>query len=108
MEPLAGEAGGDGRSGGGSDAAEGEVACGPGFGAACVGAEYGPADVIRPDEGGDAAFDDGEGSAAHPDVFADQRPGGLPRRENAPPERFLILLDIRRCGCLGCRRRSGW
>ena len=77
LEPLAGEAGGDGRSGGGSDAAEGEVACGPGFGAACVGAEDGPADVIRPDEGGDAAFDDGEGSAVKPDIFADQCPGGL-------------------------------
>ena len=60
LEPLSGEAGGDGGAGGGSDAAEGQVACGPGFGAACVGAEDWPPDVVGADEGGDAAFDDGE------------------------------------------------
>ena len=108
LEPLTGKSRGDRGAGGGADAAEGEVGGGPGFCTACAGAEDGAADVVGADEGRDAAFDHGQRCSVKPDVFPDQRAGGLPRRENALPERFLILLDIRRCGFLDCRRRSGW
>ena len=55
LEPLAGEADGNGGAGGCSDAAEGEVACGPDFGACGVGAEYRPPDVVGAKTRGDAA-----------------------------------------------------
>jgi hypothetical protein len=61
LEPLAGEAGGDGGSGCGADASEGQIGGGPDLGSASVGAEDGAADVVGADEGGDAAFDHGEG-----------------------------------------------
>ena len=61
LEPLSGEAGIDRGAGGGVHAAEGEVACGPDLGAACVGAEDGAADVVGADEGGYSAFDHREG-----------------------------------------------
>ena len=77
LEPLAGEAQVDGGAGGGSDAAEGEVACGPDLGAARVGSEDGAADMIRPYKRRHAAFDHREGGATHPDIFADQRAGGF-------------------------------
>ena len=77
LEPLAGESGGDGGAGGGSDAAEGEVRGGPDLGTCGVGAEDWPPDVVGADEGGDAAFDHGEGGAIEPDIFADQGAGGL-------------------------------
>ena len=64
-------------AGGGSDAAERRIRGGPNFGANCVAAEDWPPDVVGADEGGDAPFDHGEGSAAHPDVFSDQRAGGF-------------------------------
>ena len=77
LEPLAGEAGGDGGACGGADAAEGQVACGPGFGAGCVGAEHWPSDVVGADEGGYSAFDHRDGLALQPDIFADQGTGGF-------------------------------
>jgi hypothetical protein len=46
LEPLAGEAEGDGGAGGGADAAEGEVARGPDDSAGVVGGEGRAADVI--------------------------------------------------------------
>ena len=73
LEPLSGEAGGDGGAGRGSDAAGRQIACGPGFGAACVGAEHWPPDVVGADEGGDAALNHGEGGAVEPDILPDQR-----------------------------------
>jgi len=77
LEPLAGEAGGGGRSGGGVDAAEGGVGGGPSFDSGGVGREDRAADVVRADEGDDAAFDDRDELPAVPDVFADQGAGGV-------------------------------
>ena len=55
LEPLAGEAGGDGGAGGCADAAEGEVACGPDLGACGVCAKHWPPDVVGAKTRGDAA-----------------------------------------------------
>ena len=77
LEPLSGEAGIDRGAGGGPNAAEGQVACGPDLGAACVGAEDGAADVVGADEGGYSAFDHRDGLALQPDIFADQGTGGF-------------------------------
>ena len=77
LEPLSGEAGGDGGAGGCADAAEGEVACGPDFGACGVGAEDGAADVIRPYKRRHAALDDRQRCTIEPDVFSDQRACGF-------------------------------
>ena len=77
LEPLSGESGVDGGAGCGADAAEGEVACGPDLGAARVGPEDGPPDVVGADEGGYSAFDHGEGGAVKPHIFADQGARGL-------------------------------
>jgi hypothetical protein len=54
-------------TGGGANAAEGEVGGGPGFGAGGVGAEDGAADVVGADEGEDAAFDHDDGGAVQLD-----------------------------------------
>lgn len=77
LEPLAGEAEVDRGAGGGADAAEGEVGGGPDLGAGRVGAEDGAADVVGSDEGEDTAFDDDDGGAVQPDIFADQGAGGF-------------------------------
>lgn len=50
---------------------------GPGFDSAGVGREDRAADVVRTDEGDNAALDDRDRVPAVPDIFADQRAGGL-------------------------------
>ena len=77
LEPLAGEAQGDGGAGGGADVAEGQVGGGPGFGGGGVGGKHGPPDVVHPDEVDNPALDHGKGLAVQPDIFADQGAGGL-------------------------------
>jgi hypothetical protein len=77
LEPLAGEAGGGGRSGGSVDAAEGDVGGGPDLCARRVRRKHWPADVVSADEGDDAAFDHGDGVPAVPDILADQGGGEL-------------------------------
>ena len=73
LEPLAGEAGLDGDSGGGANAAEGEVAGGPDYGSRGVRREHGSADTVSAQVADCHAFDHRHGFPDVPDVFADQR-----------------------------------
>jgi hypothetical protein len=77
LEPLAGEAGGGERSGGGVDAAEGGVGGGPDLHSRGVCREDGAADVVGTHVVYSAAFNGRDGLPAVPDTFADQGAGGL-------------------------------
>ena len=66
-----------GGAGGGADLAERQVAGGPGFGGGGVGGKDRPADVIHPDEVYKPTLDHSQRLATQPEIFADQRTGGL-------------------------------
>jgi hypothetical protein len=77
LEPLAGEAEGDGGADGGADLAKGEVAGGPGLHTAGIRRKDRSADVVHPDEVDDPALDHRQRLAVQPDRCPDQRAGRL-------------------------------
>ncbi|MEM1145766.1 MAG: hypothetical protein AAGI88_24595 [Pseudomonadota bacterium] len=77
LEPLSGEAEGNGGAGCGFDIAEGGVARLPDFCAGAVGGEDRSADMVGVDEVDLAALDHGDGRALQPDIFAQERGGAV-------------------------------
>ena len=71
LEPLAGEAEGDGGAGGGADFAEWELAGGPGFGGGGVHSKDRAADMVHTDEVHRFALDHRQWLAVQPDIFLD-------------------------------------